>query len=80
LNIDASEFGGDVKILSKFLKIKVRDSLKHALYKLEPGSYHVASTSGSLKIKQVKSRSYRIKQKERAPPSAHQTMPFFFPR
>ena len=102
LNIDASEFEGNIKDLSKILekklqkkidvhrgtlkideklsKSKVRDVLKLALHKLEPRSYQVISKSGSLKIKKTKSRSHRIKQRERTPPSAPQTLPYFFPR
>ena len=58
---------------------KVRDALKQTLHKLEPESYHVISKSGSFKIKKLKSRSHKSKPREGTPPSAPQSMPYFFP-
>ena len=58
---------------------RVRDVLRQSLYKLEPNAYHVISKSGSLKVKKLKPRSRRSKQKKGIPPSAPRTMPYFFP-
>jgi hypothetical protein len=58
---------------------KIRDALRQSLYKLEPNAYNVISKSGSLKVKKLKPRSRRSKQKKGIPPSAPRTMPYFFP-
>ena len=58
---------------------KVKNILKQALHKNDPGSYSVISQSGSLKIKKKKSRIFKSKAKKGTPPSAPQSMPYFFP-
>ncbi|KON27792.1 hypothetical protein AC481_03710 [miscellaneous Crenarchaeota group archaeon SMTZ-80] len=59
---------------------KVRDVLKQTLHKLEPNKYRVISKADSLKVKKIKSRSHKSKKNEGTPPSAPQSMPYFFPR
>ena len=58
---------------------KVRTILKQALHIIDPGSYSVISHSGYLKIKKKKSRISKSKVKKGTPPSAPQSMPYFFP-
>ena len=58
---------------------KVRDAVKHAMHKLETQRYRVVMESGTIKIKKLKSHTDRIKQKAVTPPSAPQTLPYFFP-
>ncbi len=58
----------------------VRDALKQTLHKLEPKGYHVISKSGSLIIKKMKKHYHKEKKDRRTPPSAPQSMPYFFPR
>ena len=100
MNINTSEFDGDIENLSNMLqeklrkkitihgdvlqinevsRSKVRDALKQSVHKLEPDSYRVISKSDSLKVKRLKSSSRKSKQKKGSPPSAPQTMPYFFP-
>lgn len=61
---------------------KVRDVLKQTLHKIEPNKYRVISKtdSDSLIVKKIKSRSHKRKKDEGTPPSAPQSMPYFFPR
>ena len=100
MNINTSEFDGDIENLSNMLqeklrkkiiirgdvlqinevsRSKVRDALKQSVHKLEPDSYRVISKSNSLKVKKLKFSSCKSKQKKGSPPSAPQTMPYFFP-
>lgn len=66
--------------IDKLSASKIRDILKQTLHKIEPHSYNVTSKSGSFKIKKIKNRSNRRKEHEGTPPSAPQSMPYFFPR
>jgi hypothetical protein len=59
---------------------KVRDVLKQTLHKVEPNKYRVISKADSLIVKKMKSRSHKGKKDEGTPPSAPQSMPYFFPR
>ena len=59
---------------------KLRDVLKQTLHKLEPNKYRVISKTDSLIIKKIKSRSHKSNKNEGVPPSAPQSMPYFFPR
>jgi hypothetical protein len=59
---------------------KVRDALKQALHKVEPNKYRVISKADSLMIKKIKSIPHKSKKSEGTPPSAPQSMPYFFPR
>ena len=68
-----------VQIKDTISTSKVRNILKQALHKIDPGSYSVISQSGSLKIKKKKYRISKSKTKKGTPPSAPQTMPYFFP-
>ncbi len=57
---------------------KGRNILKQALHKMDPDNYSVISQSGSLKIKKKKFRIHKSKAKKSTPPSAPQSMPYFF--
>jgi hypothetical protein len=59
---------------------KVRDVLKQTLHKVEPNKYRVISKADSLIVKKIKSRSHKSKKSGGTPPSAPQSMPYFFPR
>ena len=58
---------------------KIKDALKHALHKLEPQRYHIIRELDCIKIKRLKAQPSRTKQKDVTPPSAPQTLPYFFP-
>jgi hypothetical protein len=59
---------------------KIKDALKRVIHKLEPQRYHVVTESGSIKIRKLESHSHKARQKDGTPPSAPQTLPYFFPR